>query len=183
MAVKLRLSRHGTTNAPFYWMVAADSRFARDGRYLEKLGFYNPVLAADNPDRLKLNKERIQYWLSVGAAPSDRILKLLRLIEVPGLDKFVGKSENKSTIGDPRTTKSPDKLRRNKKSEPEAVNASPASEVSEAIAEQPAVAEVQAEVVETASPVVSPEPAPEAVPAPSPAPEADVAPESDLKSE
>ena len=107
MAVKLRLSRHGTTNAPFYWLVAADSRFARDGRYLEKLGTYNPLLTKKHPERFKLNKERIGYWLSVGATPSERTLKLLALIGIDGIDKFTNK--NKSTIGKPRTTKNPDK--------------------------------------------------------------------------
>ena len=107
MAVKLRLSRHGTTNAPFYWLVAADSRFARDGRYLETLGTYNPLLTKEHPERFKLNKERIGYWLSVGATPSERTLKLLALIGIDGIDKFTNK--NKSTIGKPRATKNPDK--------------------------------------------------------------------------
>ena len=112
MAVKLRLSRHGATNHPFYWLVAADSRFARNGRYLEKLGIYNPMLATENPERLKLNKERIQYWLSVGAQPSERAIKLLSLIKLEGIDKFLNKK--KSTIGKPKTIKNPDKLKKNK---------------------------------------------------------------------
>ena len=126
MAVKLRLSRHGTTNHPFYWLVAADSRFARDGRYLEKLGIYNPVLATENPERLKLNKERIQYWLSVGAQPSERAVKLLSLIKLEGIDKFLNKK--KSTIGKPKTIKNPDKLKKNKTAEQPAPNENKAAE-------------------------------------------------------
>jgi small subunit ribosomal protein S16 len=137
MAVKLRLARHGTTNAPFYWLVAADSRFARDGRYLEKIGIYNPILPSDNPGRLKLNEERIKYWLSVGAVPSERALKLLNLIGIEGLDKFVNKNKKKSTTGAAKTTKNPDKRRSTKpvvKSEqPEASSeAAPSAPVTDA---------------------------------------------------
>jgi small subunit ribosomal protein S16 len=134
MAVKLRLSRHGTTNAPFYWMVASDSRFARDKRYLEKLGTYNPVLAIGNPERLKLNEERIKYWLSVGAQPSDRALKLLSLIELEGIGKFTKKK--KSTVGTPKVTKNPDKRRSTKPAAAESV----AEAATEAPAEQPQAA-------------------------------------------
>lgn len=75
--LKLRMARRGTTNRPFYHIVAADSRKPRDGNYLEKLGTYNPLLAHTDPARLTLNTERIKYWLSVGAQPSERIAKLL----------------------------------------------------------------------------------------------------------
>lgn len=74
MAVKIRLTRLGDKKAPFYRMVAADSRCARDGKYIENLGTYDPL---KKPFELKLNKERIQYWLSVGATPTDTAKELL----------------------------------------------------------------------------------------------------------
>lgn len=110
MSVKLRLSRHGTTNAPFYWLVAADSRFARDGRFMEKLGIYNPVLTQDNPERLKFNTDRINYWLSVGAQPSERVVKLLSLLGIKCTFKSFGRK--KSTVGQPKATKNPEKLQK-----------------------------------------------------------------------
>jgi small subunit ribosomal protein S16 len=101
--MKLRLSRHGTTNLPFYWLVASDSRFSRDGRFKEKLGTYNPLLPHENPERLTLNKERITYWLSVGAKPSDRVIKLFGLSQIEWSDKYV--TRKKSTPGKPKTKK------------------------------------------------------------------------------
>jgi small subunit ribosomal protein S16 len=72
MAMKLRLARHGRKNLPYYWIMAADSRFPRN-RGKEKLGTYNPLLAKDDPKRVVLNNERIEYWLSHGAQPTDRV--------------------------------------------------------------------------------------------------------------
>lgn len=77
MATVLRLARGGTKKKPFYRIVAADSRKPRDGQFIEKLGTFNPLLAKDNVSRVVLNAERAQYWLSVGAQPSDRVNKLL----------------------------------------------------------------------------------------------------------
>ena len=77
MSVKIRLSRGGAKKRPFYHIVAADSRQPRDGRFLEKLGFFNPMRPKDSPERTKLNAERIQYWLGVGAQPTERVQKIL----------------------------------------------------------------------------------------------------------
>jgi small subunit ribosomal protein S16 len=77
MALKIRMSRAGAKKRPFYRVVVADIRSPRDGRYNEKLGTFNPLLAKDDESRLVLNKERIEYWLSVGAKPSDRIARFL----------------------------------------------------------------------------------------------------------
>jgi small subunit ribosomal protein S16 len=77
MAIKIRMSRAGAKNRPFFRIVAADSRFPRDGRFLEKLGTYDPLLEKGNPQRVVLNVERIKYWISVGAKPSDRIARFL----------------------------------------------------------------------------------------------------------
>lgn len=77
MAIALRLSRGGAKKRPYYRIVAADSRRARDGKYLEQIGTYNPLLAKDDPERVKLNEDRIRYWLGVGAQPSDRVARFL----------------------------------------------------------------------------------------------------------
>ena len=77
MAMKIRLARGGSKKRPFYRIVAADSRMPRDGRFIEKLGTYNPLLPKDSEERVKMNMERIQYWLDKGAQPSDRISRFL----------------------------------------------------------------------------------------------------------
>ncbi len=73
MALALRLSRGGRKNRPHYSIVVADKRYPRDGRFLEKLGTYNPLLAKDDAARVVLNEERIKYWMSQGAIASDRV--------------------------------------------------------------------------------------------------------------
>lgn len=77
MAMKIRLARGGSKKRPFYSIVATDSRMPRDGRFIEKLGTYNPLLAKDSEDRVKLNMERVSYWLAQGAQPTDRIARFL----------------------------------------------------------------------------------------------------------
>ena len=77
MAMKIRLARGGSKKRPFYRIVAADSRMPRDGRFIEKLGTYNPLLPKDSEERVKMNVERIQYWLSEGAQPTDRVARML----------------------------------------------------------------------------------------------------------
>ena len=90
MAVALRLSRGGSKKRPFFRIVAADVRAPRDGRYLERLGTYNPMKEKSDPERVTLNKERIKYWLSVGAKPTERVQKFLaneKLAEKPVITK------------------------------------------------------------------------------------------------
>ncbi len=76
MAVRIRLSRGGSKKRPYYHIVAADQRAPRDGRYIEKLGAYNPLLPQDNENRLVLDKEKVAAWLSKGAQPTERLQKL-----------------------------------------------------------------------------------------------------------
>ena len=90
MGVALRLSRGGSKKRPFFRIVAADVRSPRDGRFLERLGTYNPMMKKDDPSRVTLNTERIKYWLSVGAKPSERVQKFLakeKLAEMPKINK------------------------------------------------------------------------------------------------
>ncbi|GAB4383879.1 30S ribosomal protein S16 [Albidovulum sp.] len=77
MAMKIRLARGGSKKRPFYSIVAADSRMPRDGRFIEKLGTYNPLLPKDSEERVRMNLERVQYWLGQGAQPTDRIARML----------------------------------------------------------------------------------------------------------
>lgn len=77
MAIKIRLARGGSKKRPFYRIVAADSRMPRDGRFVEKLGTYNPLLPKDSEERVKMNVERIQYWLGEGAQTTDRVSRFL----------------------------------------------------------------------------------------------------------
>ena len=75
--LKLRLSRGGTKKRPVYKVVVADSRFARDGRFIEKVGFFNPLLPKDKKERIGLEAERIKYWLGQGAQPTTRVARIL----------------------------------------------------------------------------------------------------------
>ena len=77
MSLKIRLSRAGTKKRPFYHIVVADSRFPRDGRFIERLGFFNPLLKKDNAERLKLDLEKVKAWMAKGATPSDRVSRFL----------------------------------------------------------------------------------------------------------
>ena len=77
MAVSLRLSRGGAKKRPYYRIVAADSRSPRDGNYLEQIGTYNPLLAKDDANRVRLTEDRVRYWLGVGAQPTDRVARML----------------------------------------------------------------------------------------------------------
>jgi len=77
MAIKIRLARGGSKKRPFYRIVAADSRMPRDGRFIEKLGTYNPLLAKDDENRVKMDLERVQHWLGEGAQVTDRVGRML----------------------------------------------------------------------------------------------------------
>jgi len=88
MAMKIRLARGGSKKRPFYAIVAADSRMPRDGRFIEKLGTYNPMLPKDSEERVKMNMERVKYWLGEGAQPTDRISRMLEAAgELPKKDR------------------------------------------------------------------------------------------------
>lgn len=77
MAVKIRLARRGAKKRPFYHIVVADARNPRDGRYIERIGTYNPMLAKDAEERVTLKTERAKYWLDNGAQPTDRVARFL----------------------------------------------------------------------------------------------------------
>ena len=77
MSVVIRLARAGTKKRPVYHVVVADSRFPRDGRFIERLGHFNPLMPKDNADRLKLDLDKVKAWMAKGAQPSDRVARFL----------------------------------------------------------------------------------------------------------
>jgi small subunit ribosomal protein S16 len=89
MSLRIRLSRAGAKKRPFYRIVVADSRSPRDGRYIEKIGIYNPLLPRDSAERVNLDTERAKHWLSHGALPTDRVL---RFFDAVGLMKREARS-------------------------------------------------------------------------------------------
>ena len=97
MAIKIRLARGGSKKRPFYRIVAADSRMPRDGRFIEKLGTYNPLLPKDSEQRVQMKMERVQYWLDQGAQPTDRIARMLEAAGVK--DKAERSNPKKGTPG------------------------------------------------------------------------------------
>ena len=97
MAMKIRLARGGSKKRPFYRIVAADSRMPRDGRFIEKLGIYNPLLPKDSEDRVKMDVVRVQYWMSQGAQATDRVARMLEAAGVT--DKKERNNPKKGTPG------------------------------------------------------------------------------------
>ncbi|PTW46100.1 30S ribosomal protein S16 [Rhodovulum kholense] len=98
MALKLRLARGGSKKRPFYRIVVTDSRMPRDGRFIEKLGVYNPLLSKDSEERVKMDTERAQYWLGQGAQPTDRVARMLEAAGV--LAKTERSNPKKAEPGD-----------------------------------------------------------------------------------
>jgi len=124
MAMKIRLARGGSKKRPFYAIVAADSRMPRDGRFIEKLGTYNPMLPKDSEERVKMNMERVKYWLSEGAQPTDRVSRMLEAAgELPKKDRA---NPKKGTPGKAAQARADEKAEKAKAAE-EAANA-PAEE-------------------------------------------------------
>ena len=98
MALAIRLARGGMKKRPYYRIVVTDSRNARDGKFIEKIGTYNPLLAKDSPERVKLDGDRAAHWLSVGAQPSDRVA---RFLDAAGLRTRVARNNpNKAQPGE-----------------------------------------------------------------------------------
>ncbi len=107
MAMKIRLARGGSKKRPFYRIVAADSRMPRDGRYIEKLGTYNPLLAKDSEERVKMDVERIQYWMGQGAQPTDRVSRFLEAAGI--LEKKTRSNPKKGAPGDKAVARAEEK--------------------------------------------------------------------------
>ena len=138
MAMKIRLARGGSKKRPFYRIVAADSRMPRDGRFIEKLGTYNPLLPKDSEDRVKMNVDRIKYWMDHGAQPTDRVS---RFLEAAGV---VEKKERSNPQKGEPGQKAKD--RAEEKAEKAAAAAAPAEEPAEEVVEEAPAEEAPAEV-------------------------------------
>lgn len=128
MSLKIRMARGGRRNLPFYRIVVTDSRSPRDGNFIEKVGTYNPLLSNDNANRVTLNNERIQYWLSQGAIPSERVAIFLAKAGLVDAVKWV-ESPKKSA---PKTKA----VERVKEKEDKIVKAKEAAEKAKADAEE-----------------------------------------------
>ena len=101
MALKLRLARAGTKKRPFYHIVVADARSPRDGRFIEKIGTFNPLLAKDAENRVVLDTERAKHWVEVGAQPTDRVL---RFLDTAGLVKRAARNNPERAIPGAKAT-------------------------------------------------------------------------------
>ncbi len=133
MAVAIRLSRGGAKKRPYYRIVVADSRAARDGKYLEQIGTYNPMLPKDSGERVKLDEDRARHWLSVGATPSDRVHRFLDAAGI--LEREQRNNPKKGTPG----------KKAQERVEEKAAKAAAAAEAAAAPAEEPAADEAAAE--------------------------------------
>ena len=140
--LKIRLARGGAKKRPYYQIVVADSRSPRDGRFIERVGSYNPLLSKDSPDRIKLNTDRIQEWIGKGAQPSDRVARFLSMQGIG--DWKHGENPNKGQPGKKAQERSAERAQR---------------ETDRAEAEAAARAEAEAAA---AAPAPAEEPAPEA---------------------
>jgi small subunit ribosomal protein S16 len=149
MAVAIRLARGGSKKRPYYRIVVADSRNARDGRFLEKIGTYNPLLAKDSPERVKLDADRAKHWLSVGAQPSDRVARFLDAMGIK--ERAQRNNPNKGIPGEKAKERAEERAAKLAAAE-EAKNAPVEEAVSEAPVEETA-AEAPAEEATAEAPV------------------------------
>ncbi|MDE2561019.1 MAG: 30S ribosomal protein S16 [Sphingomonadales bacterium] len=144
MSISLRLSRGGSKKRPYYKVVVANSRAPRDGKYLEQVGTYNPLLAKDDENRVRLIEDRVKYWLGVGAQPTDRVARMLDKAGIK--ERAATNNPQKGEPGEKAKDRAEEKAAKlaeaeeAKKAAEEAANA-PAEEVA---AEEPAAEEAPA---------------------------------------
>lgn len=150
MALAMRLSRGGRKARPFYRIVVADKRFARDGRYIERLGTYNPLLANDDEKRVVLNEERIKYWLGQGAKPSRRVQIFLGKAGIMDMPE-IRETPQKSAQSEKTKMRIADKEEKKKAAE-EAAKEAAAAPAEETPAEGEAAAETPAEEAKEEAP-------------------------------
>ena len=147
MAVAIRLSRGGAKQRPYYRIVVTDTRSPRDGKYLEQIGTYNPMLAKDDANRVRLDEDRARHWLSVGAQPTDRVHRFLDAAGI--LERAPRNNPKKAEPGEAAKERAEEKAAKLAEAEEAAKAAAeaPAEEavVEEAAAEEAPAAEEQAE--------------------------------------
>lgn len=141
MATSIRLARGGSKKRPYYKIVVADSRSPRDGRFIERIGSYNPLLAKDNPERVKLDADRAKHWLSVGAQPTDRVA---RFLDAAGLKERAARNNpNKAVPGEKAKERAEEKAAKIAEAE-EAAREAAAAPAPEPVEEPVAAAESDA---------------------------------------
>ncbi|MBT3939482.1 MAG: 30S ribosomal protein S16 [Pelagibacterales bacterium] len=150
MPLKIRLSRGGNKKRPHYRVVLADSRAPRDGRFIERLGTYNPILSKDNDQRVILNEERIKHWLKNGAQPTDRVTKFLSDLKIikdikrdnPNKAKPKAKAQERAqALIDAKLAAEEEKIKEKAAEAAPAAEETPAAEVAPAAEETPAAKE------------------------------------------
>jgi len=170
--LKIRLSRGGTKKRPVYKVVIADSRRARDGRFIEKVGFFNPLLPKDKKERVGLEAERIKYWLGQGAQPTTRVARILGENEIIPMP-VNGSNPNKAIP----------KKERKKEGDEAAPAEAPKAEAAPVEAPKAEAAPVEAPKAEAPKAEAAPVEAPKAEAAPAEAPKAEAAPAEASKKE
>lgn len=138
MALKIRLARGGSKKRPFYRVVVADSRSPRDGRFIEKIGNYDPRLPKDSESRVNIDAEKAAAWIAKGAKPTDRVARFLSQIEVDGKPVYTWTASSNPNKGEPGTKA---KERAQEKADKAAAAAEAAAEAEAAPAEEEAAAE------------------------------------------
>lgn len=158
MSLAIRLSRGGAKKRPYYKIVVTNSRSPRDGRFIERIGSYNPLLAKDSPERVKLDLERAKHWLSVGAQPSDRVARFLDAAGVK--ERATRVNPKKGEPGEKAKERAEERAEKLKAAEEAAAEAAAAPAVEEVAAEEPAAEEaaVEAEAPAVEEPAVEAEP-------------------------
>ncbi len=150
MSLRIRLSRGGAKKRPYYRIVIADSRSPRDGKFIERVGTYNPMVPQDHPERILLKEERIKYWMGVGALPSERVAKFLGqadIIPMPAIPSQTKKNQPKAKAQEllKAKAKAAEDAAAKAKEEAEAAAAAAAAPAEEAPAEEAAAEEAPAE--------------------------------------
>ena len=167
MSVSLRLSRGGSKKRPYYKIVVANSRAPRDGKYLEQIGTYNPLLAKDDENRVRLVEDRVRYWLGVGGQPTDRVARMLDKAGIK--ERAATVNPNKGEPGKKAKDRAEDKAAKlveaeeaKKAAEAEAAEAAAAAAAAPAVEDAPAAEEAAAEEAPAAEAAAEEAPAAEA---------------------
>ena len=151
MSLRIRLSRGGAKKRPYYRLVIADSRSPRDGKFIERVGSYNPMVAKDHPERLLLKEDRIKHWLGLGALPSDRVARFLS-----NAGMIEAKARPEQTKQDKPKAKALE--RKQEQADKASAAADEAAEAAAAPAEEPVAEEAAAEEAPAAEAVAEEEP-------------------------
>jgi small subunit ribosomal protein S16 len=145
MSLRIRLARAGAKKRPYYHVVVADSRSPRDGRYIEAVGSFNPLLPKDHADRLRLKTERVTHWLGVGAVPSDRVARFLDAADLYKREARNNPEKSKPKAKAQERMAAAEEARKAKEEAAAAAAAAPAEEAAPAEDAAPAEAPVEAE--------------------------------------